>query len=193
MGSTLLNHPDINPRYISNSIFKSKGYFQESEKANSLFVSFSEFIYHDLVKTEDDTSDELDIDVPKCDEQLDTTCSGDVKIEYFRKKYIDDDDNGNARIQLNYQTSFLDLSNLYGVSTEENEALRTGSRGFMEFDEETGCPPLINTKLRLLGNSRGNRNPGILSVYCLFVKEHNRLAQAIRSSDSSLSDDEIFE
>merc|ERR1712155_242934 len=43
------------------------------------------------------------------------------------------------------------------------------------------------------GDSRANLQPGLTSLYSLFLNEHNRVAQSLKAIDSSLDDEDLYQ
>lgn len=92
----------------------------------------------------------------------------------------------------NVITAFIDASNVYGSSEEEEAELRAsdGSMKIMkpvqgcplgdflpEAPPGTFCPSLDdNTPCFLAGDERVNENQGLMSVHTLLIREHNRIA-----------------
>lgn len=96
------------------------------------------------------------------------------------------------REHTNVITTYIDASNVYGSSEEEEESLRAPD-GLMKVVKpvqgcplgdflppaslETFCPSLDpSTPCFLAGDERVNENQGLMSVHTLFVREHNRIA-----------------
>lgn len=96
------------------------------------------------------------------------------------------------REHTNVITAWIDASNVYGSSEEEEELLRAPD-GLMKVvkpvqgcplgdflppaSPEAFCPSLDpSTPCLLAGDERVNENQGLASVHTLFVREHNRIA-----------------
>ena len=103
------------------------------------------------------------------------------------------------RNTVNGMTSFLDLSNLYGV-TEEDVKRMQGTRGRLKTTSD-GLPDLSVTSQGMKDGT--NTSPGAYSIYVLFLRYHNVLADEyyhtaatatnITSPGTMLSDEEIFQ
>ncbi|OON20288.1 immunoglobulin domain protein, partial [Opisthorchis viverrini] len=117
------------------------------------------------------------------------------------------------REQLNQITSFLDASNVYGSEEFENGQLRENLHD--EGKLRTGMPTFAGKRLMPFnirgqvdcqadpqqdfvpcfkaGDHRSNENLGLLSMHTLWVREHNRLADGLRSLNPDWSGDRIYQ
>jgi hypothetical protein len=91
------------------------------------------------------------------------------------------------RASINGMTSYLDLSNLYGTTTDQVEE-RRGPRGSLRLDED-GIVPRSNYN----HISAMNKSVGLFAIYVAFMRYHNYLARQISEKSNTLTDDEIFE
>jgi len=110
----------------------------------------------------------------------------------------------NPRQPLNMQSGFLDASTVYGPNEDRLSYLRTFSGGLLHADPINGCPrnsmgaPMAGhfgnaAKQRVTGDDRGNMNPGLLVIHCLFVLEHNRWARELATRHPSWTDTKLFQ
>ncbi|KAH6921813.1 hypothetical protein HPB50_005040 [Hyalomma asiaticum] len=96
--------------------------------------------------------------------------------------------------QMNQETSYADLSQVYGYSSQITTALRSFQGGLMlsqdlggdEYMPDSFSPyadhcslPEENAFCLRAGDSRANQQPGILSMQTLWVREHNRIARRL--------------
>jgi peroxidase len=96
-------------------------------------------------------------------------------------------------------TSFLDASNIYGVSAEASLSLRALKQGQLKtspgFGGSTTRPylPLDGRENSFLsGEGRANENMALASIHVLFVREHNRLAAQLSSLNPQWNDERLF-
>ena len=159
-------------------------------------------------------AERFDISVPTGDPQFDPFGTGQQTIEFRRARY--DTQTGtstdNPRRHPNLVTSFLDGSAVYGSDEDRANALRSldGSgrlklspEGLLPQNNATYFPdgPLENdnsgpndpTELFVAGDFRSSENPALASLHTVLAREHNRLADEIRTADPSLSGDEVFQ
>lgn len=111
----------------------------------------------------------------------------------------------NPRQQVNRISSFIDGSMVYGSDAERAAALRSMQGGRLKTSEgnlpplNTGgfananASPFPDEEMFLTGDVRGNENLELLAIHTLFVREHNRLADAISAARPGLSDEEIYQ
>ncbi|CAL8087052.1 unnamed protein product [Calicophoron daubneyi] len=117
------------------------------------------------------------------------------------------------REQLNQITSFIDASNVYGSDDLENSRLRetlhdegkmwqgvptpSGKRllpysitGLVDcqMDPQQDFVPCFKA-----GDHRSNENLGLLSLHTLWVREHNRLADGLRSLNPEWTGDRVYQ
>nr|XP_044999444.1 thyroid peroxidase [Jaculus jaculus] len=121
----------------------------------------------------------------------------------------------NPREQMNGFTSFLDASTVYGSSAAAEEQLRNRSsaagllrvnarhrdagRAYLPFAAPAACapPPAAPRGPRspcfLAGDSRASEVPALTAVHTLWLREHNRLAEAFRALNAHWSGDTIYQ
>nr|XP_047138701.1 peroxinectin A isoform X2 [Hydra vulgaris] len=108
------------------------------------------------------------------------------------------------RKQLKNITAYIDGSMMYGSSLSRCASLREFKDGKMKLknsfppknidglpnDNPTGRP---FDQLYVTGDVRANVQPGLMGLHSLFLREHNRLAQAFQYRNPMASDEEIFQ
>ncbi|XP_049543970.1 peroxidase-like [Anopheles darlingi] len=110
--------------------------------------------------------------------------------------------------QINSVTSFLDLSLVYGNTQAESLQLRTLTGGLLKVETRGGSdwPPrhpnasttcTLRTPLEacyLTGDSsRSNQSPHLALLQVSFVREHNRIARALRTRFTTWTDEKLFQ
>jgi NAD(P)H-flavin reductase len=182
-------------RRISNELF-AKYRTKTNPKGLSMFhIHLGHFLALDLSKIVVNATDAI---------SFETICSGtpicvNESIPFFRARH--QISQGHRRV-LNFQTSFLDCSHIYGTSIEQNQQLRTMQGGFLRVGEGN-LPPIHvsgnatgagrNRTRFLLGDDRGNETPILQAFYTLFVREHNRKARELFTVNPNRSDEELFQ
>jgi len=127
---------------------------------------------------------------------------------------------GNRREHVNVITSYLDASNVYGSSKEEEHLLRSGVDGKLKLDENqllpilkrmeqaeseghcfqaTGsdCKAFVKEATRTAGDERASEWPGLTAMHTLFAREHNRICDDLKTNhpqyDVTWTDEYIFQ
>lgn len=115
-------------------------------------------------------------------------------------------------MQLNQASHLLDLSQLYGISNDGENELRSFKNGEMKISNDPSQPllPLSSDNdendLNLCmhnstsdgvcyqsGDSRVNMNPYMTTLYTMFLRSHNRIARRIHKMKSTWKDERIFD
>ena len=97
------------------------------------------------------------------------------------------------REQMNGITAFVDASNVYGSDEETSNLLRSNVDGkLLVHSDYVNLLPEIDGVLQA-GDIRAIEMPGLATMHTLFLREHNRLAESIKTAASqALDDEEIF-
>ena len=105
---------------------------------------------------------------------------------------------------LNQITHWLDSSNVYGSTPEISEALRTFENGLLDtiigqdgqeqlpIDPHEDCVGPTET-CGLAGDLRPNENAALGSMHVLFVREHNRVARALKEFNPRWRDEKLYQ
>lgn len=105
--------------------------------------------------------------------------------------------------QLNQATNKLDLSQLYGINALEQKRLRTFYHGLLlTSSEDNSLLPKTFDDICLndnqtstcyhSGDSRVNANPFITTLYTIFLRSHNNIAQKLKRMNPKWNDSELF-
>ncbi len=188
-----------NPRDISNACVAQPGPILNNRHLSDMVWAWGQFLDHDidLTLTHPDFGT-ADIDVLGDDDPL-----GPNPIPFDRSEYHPDTGMPNVpRQQINAITSLIDASNVYGSDFVRAAALRTFSRGKLKTSRGNLLP--FNTDglpnaggpsdlLFLAGDIRANEQVGLTCLHTLFVREHNRLAEAIAKAYPKAGDEQIYQ
>lgn len=194
-------------RDVSNTVHRQEKLIRNRFGTSDYLWQWGQFLDHDIDLTEGTEPPEYaDIPVAAGDPHFDPGGTGTVFIPFNRSIYDPETgtDAANPREQINEITAWIDGSNVYGSDAIRAAALRandgTGrlatSRGGLLPESDGTLPNATggsNQVLFLAGDIRANEQLGLTALHTLFVREHNRLADEIRASDSSLDDDAIYE
>ncbi len=191
-------------REVSNAICAQGESVANGRRISDFLWQWGQFVDHDIDLTGGvDPPEPAPISVPAGDPFFDPTGAGETSIDLNRSLYDPDTGIDSPRQQLNEITAWIDASNVYGSDAERADALRrndgTGrlrmSTGrLLPFNDE-GLPNAGGSSdtLFLAGDVRANEQVGLVAMHTLFVREHNRLANQIRSQNPNLSGDQIYE
>ncbi|MCR9077759.1 MAG: hypothetical protein NXH78_01560 [Hyphomonadaceae bacterium] len=167
---------------------------------------WGQFVDHDLDLT-DGAEESADILVPEGDHFFDPDSTGTQVITFNRALFdaATGTDASNPREQENEITSWLDGSMIYGSDDDRNAALREAGTPFLatssghllpfNTDSLTNANGFVSdpTTLFLAGDIRANEQLGLTVMHTLFVREHNRIAQNLLSSDPSADVEAVYE
>lgn len=109
--------------------------------------------------------------------------------------------------QLTEVTSYLDLSNVYGNSVEQNAAIRAFRGGRLATEVRNGfewppsaanasasCDPAAANEICYAGaDSRFNQNPGLTSIQIMLLRKHNQIADALQQLNPHWDDERVFQ
>ena len=108
------------------------------------------------------------------------------------------------RTQLNQNTHFLDLSVVYGSDECLAAKLRTFKNGELKtFQYQYPLPPQDPTDSNcqskapnscfLCGDDRNMVQPGLITIHTLYIKQHNKVAQAMQKLRSDWNDEKLYQ
>ncbi|XP_067656390.1 peroxidase-like [Haliotis asinina] len=140
------------------------------------------------------------IDIEPGDRRFDYGC-----MNFVRSVQIE---NANCKSapaeQMNQITGFIDASQVYGSSQDEQTRVRAFVDGKLTtLDNDLLPPDLVNEEACrtqtapdycfLAGDHRVNENPGLQSMHTIFVREHNRLANRLKELNCHWGDERLFQ
>lgn len=195
----------LSAREISNLVSAQSDSVVNDRYLTDLVWLWGQFVDHDIDLTGGgDPTGTFDIAVPAGDEYFDPLGTGSETIGLTRSIY--DPSTGHEaddpRQQINQITAYLDASVVYGSDQERSDALRTFEGGRLKTSEGDLLPFNVegfenaggtSDSLFLAGDIRANENAALTAMQTLWVREHNRLADEISASDSSLNDEDIYQ
>ncbi len=202
--STLAGEDRRGAREISNAVCAQGESLANPRGISDFLWQWGQFVDHDIDLTGGtDPAEPAPIGVPAGDPFFDPTGTGEVSMDLNRSVFDEDSGVDAPRQQLNEITAWIDASNVYGSDVERADALRTNdgtgrlrmSDGRLLPFNDNGLPNAGGSSdaLFLAGDVRANEQVGLTAMHTLFVREHNRLANQIRSQNANLSGDQIYE
>jgi hypothetical protein len=201
------------PRYISNRVFNDVGQNLFSENGISQWGwAWGQFIDHDIGLRDEQPAETADMPYDRHDKLEDF--SNDVgTLAFARTPAAPGTGTSSPRQEVNTISSFIDASNVYGVTDSRLDWLRNGSvdgnpsnnaatllmsagdylpqltaRG-----NPSAAPPMdlmgalfgSPTRAVVAGDVRANENLALTAIQTLFAREHNRIVAALPGSLSA--------
>jgi hypothetical protein len=205
------------PRYISNRVFNDVGQNLFSENDISQWGwAWGQFLDHDMDLRDETPAEEADMPYDKHD-PLESFSNDVGSIAFARTPAAPGTGTTTPRQQINTISSFIDGSQVYGVTNSRLDWLRDGPvdgdptdnaatlmlpggylpRATARNDAATAPPmdlmgPLVGAPTTAVeaGDVRANENVALTSIQTLFAREHNRIVSQL---PSSLTDEEKFQ
>ena len=171
------------PREISN-IVSSQGANEVTRNAKGLsdmFWLWGQFLDHDITLVHTDDSRPADIAIPAGD----TGLPGVSSLPFSRSELT-----RNGRNHPNVLTSYIDGSNIYGSDNTTAASLRSFEGGKLII--ENGFLPKDEKGFFRAGDERANEHFGLTAMHTLWVREHNRIADALACEYPWWSDKQIY-
>ncbi|GMT20614.1 hypothetical protein PFISCL1PPCAC_11911, partial [Pristionchus fissidentatus] len=201
-------------RAISDLVFKGPSGIRNKRNMTTMLAFFSQVVAYEIMHSTQISCplEQIKIQVPKCDAVFDKECEGKTEIPFTRAKYDKHTGHGfNApREQVNERTAWIDASFLYSTQIPWIESMRSFTNGTLK-EGTAGYPPLNNPhiplinppppqihrlmnpeRLFILGDSRINENPGLLSFGLVLFRWHNVQARRMQEAHPNWTDDELF-
>jgi peroxidase len=92
---------------------------------------------------------------------------------------------------MNGITAFVEASNVYGSDDEKAMSLRTGAGG--KLLESDGAKLTLIDREYTDRDIRARDNSGLTSLHTVFLRKHNSIAAELKTRESSLSDEELYQ
>ncbi|QDU55651.1 peroxidase family protein [Aeoliella mucimassa] len=189
-----------NPRLISNTMFAQSGSVDSATGLTSGVWQWGQFLDHDITLAHTNSAEPMMIMAPADDPY------GMTMIPTSRSVVASGE--GELRQQENSLTSYIDGSNVYGSDAATAQALRAGVGGRMltsagDLLPTTDMAQVADVKMDNSGNPatmfvagdiRANEQPGLTAMHTLFVREHNRIADALAAMPEydAVADDDLL-
>ena len=185
------------PRFVSHTFHTSENISTTS--VTHMLTQWGQFLDHDITLTPEEHIDDCcsaEADDNECFPIFVSSAdsfyslSG-VNCLEFTRSVAYCEENGGARQQMNGITSFVDASNVYGSDDDIAASLRSNVDGKLLVDDSNFLP--IIDDVQTAGDVRALEMPGLASMHTLFVREHNRLCDVIKSVEPSWDDETIYQ
>jgi len=226
---SISNGPLPNPRLISTMIHRDESH--DTQQFTMMVMQWGQFIDHDLTSTP--TTRGFQQSIPKCCDESGRRQTSDLLhpdcmpidipiddrfysrynktcMEFVRSSPAPRPDCAlGPRDQINQITSYLDASNIYGSTAEEQHELRLMAKGKLKYTNLHIRKPLLpalspeasaeecrirtpNLHCFHAGDHRVNEQPGLATMHTLWLREHNRVALQLGTINPHWSDDRVF-
>ncbi|KAL7669289.1 hypothetical protein ACOME3_009951 [Neoechinorhynchus agilis] len=182
---------------------------QNDFRITNLFPIFAQLVFNDLYTTtiRGTRSKICDCNVPNNDDCMFFGYLVDECVTFPRSAstFVSPKCALMAREQINAATSWLDLSPIYGNNDEDAERVRSFRKGKltvvnfndMEYpnlvENEFLCVTGYQGKCFDSGDRRINENMGSVTIYTLFIREHNRIAEQLSTMNPLWKDEELYQ
>lgn len=158
---------------------------------------------HDVTYSEDSTTEYIDVPVPPDED----TFPKNTTFRVWRTERVPGTGTSpsNPRENANQASTWLDVSSLYGSSTEVSRTLRSFEKGklltsqgsFLPFNT-MGLPmrtrPGVDPKsLFAGGDPRTNEDWIMLAVHTLLLRDHNRMCDLLAAQHPEYDDERIYQ
>ena len=195
-------------RQISNAICDEPVTTFSSRNLSTYVYVWGQFLDHDMVLTPSSTTESVPITLP-ANEPLFT-----VPISFSRSTIFPGSGINTQRQQMNLNTAWIDGSVVYGsdsvraswLRTKVNGKLKTSTGNNLPWNTVNGqstgaldasAPSMANDgnhtiKTIVTGDVRGAEHPGITGLHLIFVREHNRICDRLRTQGLT-NDEEIYQ
>lgn len=208
----------LNPRIISNKLFKQTELIDNTMALSDYIWVFGQFLDHDVSLVESynpfANPEEALVIVPPADDEH----FGPGEMIFMSRSQASEGtgtDVANPRQHDNAISSYIDASNIYGSDIVRANWLRTFENGKLKVSQGDRLPwntvsgqfndlidedaPAMDDELKqssrlfVAGDPRANENPLLISIHTLFVREHNRLCDELKSENPFWSDEELYQ
>lgn len=200
IGDVFLQSPEVpNAREVSNALFSQSSPIDSAHGMSSGVWQWGQFLDHDITFTPTNAADPHMIFGPEDDPHS-------MAMIPMNRSQVSSGP-GELRQQTNAITAYIDGSNVYGSDQHTADALRSGVGGKLltsagnllpttdmitdvEMDHNSNPSTMF-----VAGDVRANEQLGLTAMHTLFMREHNRIAQALVDNggyDPVADDDLIY-
>ncbi|KAF5678240.1 hypothetical protein FCIRC_6523 [Fusarium circinatum] len=199
-----------NPRAVSNAFFKRKQkiYYDHTP----LLLGLIEFIMHDVTYSQDSVGEFIEVPMPKDEEIFPPNTT--LRVPRTASMLGTGTSRSNPRENVNMATTWLDISSLYGSTSDIAHRLRSKVAGKL-LTQEVQSPGTRSKASYLPFNTMGiptNTRPGVepeelfaggdprtnedwllLGIHTLLLREHNRLCDILRKQKPTWDDEQLYQ
>lgn len=191
------------PRYVSNVLCKQSADILNRRGLSEMVVFFGQFLDHTIVATPENKTESMNILIP-ADDPIFANFSGQLKFHRSSRATVTDRQGKptGAERPINSLSSTLDLASVYSADVVRGNALRTKIDGKLKTSDGNMLPlntgslrnsPTNTDQFYLAGDHRANEHPALTSLHTLFVREHNRLCDELKTKFHFWHDEKLFQ
>lgn len=196
------------PRLISNTLSDEPEDVQNARDLSGLTYIWGQFLDHDITLSPTGATESVPITLPSGEKIFSSP------IPFKRSVVHPGTGVTTPREQTNAQTSWVDASQVYGTNAADARWLRSYSNGklkvsagnmlpFNTLSGEYDSPLDLNApkmdddnnrtkKTFVAGDPRAAEHPGLTSLHTVFLREHNRICDRLKSQGLT-NDEEIYQ
>ncbi len=198
----------VSARMVSNLVFAQPEMVFDDRGLTDMVWQWGQFLDHDLDLTPEGGNETVNITVPAGDPWFDPKNTGAATIHFTRAIY-EHTPEMLWREQPNIITHYIDASNVYASDDGKAAWLREGVGGRLKtsahasgdllpfgdgiVDNDNGPFGADPTTMFVAGDIRCNEQSGLAAMHTLWMREHNRLADALAAANPAWSDEEIYQ
>ncbi len=195
-------------RFVSNELCDEPVTIFNDRNLSSFVYVWGQFLDHDITLNPTASVESIPIKLP-LNETLFT-----LDIPFMRSEVFAGTGVNSPREQINLVTAWIDASNVYGSDDQRAKWLRTGKDGKMKMSAgnllpyntldgeynsliDSTAPSMANDKNKTVktfvaGDVRAAEHPALTSIHTLFVREHNRICNRLKSGGIR-NDEELYQ
>ncbi|KAI8824876.1 heme peroxidase [Fimicolochytrium jonesii] len=178
-----------NPRTVAQKLLK-RTEFTPASSVNLFVVAWIQFQVHDWMDHERAWGSPVEVPIP-----IDDPLAGKKEKLYLPRSVQDPAQKaaspGRPAAFKNKVSHWWDLSQIYGVTSEINNRIRTGVDGKLRLDTD-GLLPLDTDGMDITG-FKDNWWTGIMLLHTLFTREHNAICDMFKSKHADWSDQKLHD
>ena len=183
-----------NPRLVSATFHKDTDV--PSQVLSQFFTIFAQFVDHDITIAATYTVPDCcgtPSDIERC---APITVSNDPfypagKCLNFARSLVFCEEIGCATDPMNSLTAYIDASQVYGSDNGNASSLRAFTLGKMAISG-SNLLPIVGGAFKG-GDTRALENPALGAMHTIFVREHNRIAQLIKTKFPAWTDETVYQ
>jgi hypothetical protein len=193
-----------NPRSVGTALFRQGASQPNARRLSGYIYAFGNLLSHDTQETKSGTTELVEFRIPADD---DIFIPG-QRVQLPRSQFDPETGTGtdNPRQQINFATAFIDGSQIYGSDDLTAAVLRGGpanpgaklrTSNDINGDGENMLPhnafgPAPAAPY-VAGDGRVNDNVVLTAMHTLFMREHNRLVDALAADHPDWSADRLYQ
>ena len=200
--------PDIfgrpNPQAVSNAVFRQMEPVPSARRLSGYVFAFGQLITHDIQQTVSGSTESIEFRIPAGDDIFPPGARVSLTRSIFDP--ATGTDRENPREQVNFATSFLDGSAIYGADELTASVLRGGpanpgarlrTSNDINGDGQNLLPRdafgPVPSALFVAGDDRANENIVLTCMHTLFMREHNRLVDELMLKHPTWTAEELYQ